>query len=118
METINKIINLKTLSEEYCFNKNKLLEIKDDTAPDPCEKANESLVRIYLAKCIKQLTDKEQCVIILKHGLFGYKLQSYRNIADLYNYKTHETIRQIEKRAMRRLAHPRFKLEQLYINEI
>lgn len=115
-ETINKIINIHLLTEDYCIDKNKLMQIKDQSAPDPVKICNDSCIVDYLHKCIIQLTEKEQWIVILRNGLFGYKKLSISKVADFLGYKSIESIRQIEHRTYRKLRHPRFKLWEL-INE-
>ncbi|HOC28096.1 MAG TPA: RNA polymerase sigma factor RpoD/SigA [Treponemataceae bacterium] len=78
----------------------------EDTQYDQPEKlAIENSLRDDIDEVLSTLTDKEAEVIRYRFGLNGYKAMSLKEIGDLFNL-TKERIRQIEKKALRRLQHP------------
>lgn len=78
----------------------------EDTQYDQPEKlAIENSLRDDIDEVLFTLTDKEAEVIRYRFGLNGYKAMSLKEIGDLFNL-TKERIRQIEKKALRRLQHP------------
>jgi len=58
-----------------------------------------------IAKVLATLTDKEAEVLRYRFGLEGYKSMSLKEVGDVFNL-TKERIRQIEKKAIKRLQHP------------
>lgn len=58
-----------------------------------------------IAKVMKTLTEKEAEVLRYRFGLEGHKSMSLKEVGDVFNL-TKERIRQIEKKAIKRLQHP------------
>ena len=58
-----------------------------------------------IAKVLATLTEKEAEVLRYRFGLDGYKSMSLKEVGDVFNL-TKERIRQIEKKAIKRLQHP------------
>jgi RNA polymerase primary sigma factor len=65
----------------------------------------ESSLRDDINKVLKTLSEKESEIIQYRYGLNGRKPLSLKDIGDKYNL-TKERIRQIEKKAIKRLQHP------------
>ncbi len=113
---INKIINPKICFEEFDFDINEILEIKDESIVSPDENANVKLINEYLFKCINQFSPQEQFVIIKRFGFCGNNPESLSSISKQIG-RGRERVRQIESKVIRGLRHPRFKITEL-INEI
>jgi RNA polymerase primary sigma factor len=58
-----------------------------------------------IAKVLATLTEKEAEVLRYRFGLEGHKSMSLKEVGDVFNL-TKERIRQIEKKAIKRLQHP------------
>lgn len=58
-----------------------------------------------IAKVMETLTEKEAEVLRYRFGLEGHKSMSLKEVGDVFNL-TKERIRQIEKKAIKRLQHP------------
>jgi RNA polymerase primary sigma factor len=65
----------------------------------------ESSLRDDINKVLQTLSEKESEIIQYRYGLNGRKPLSLKDIGDKYNL-TKERIRQIEKKAIKRLQHP------------
>lgn len=116
-EMINKIINTDLCCDEFQFDINEILEIKDESVIPPDEYANTGSLINVLSNCIIKLTKKQQFVIVKRFGLFGYNIETSDTIAKQLGYKNRNSVLNIEKQIIRRLGHPAFKLTEL-INEI
>lgn len=79
--------------------------IEDDYYEQPEELVIESNLKADIDDILSTLTDKEAEVIRYRFGLNGYRPMSLKEIGDVFNL-TKERIRQIEKKAIRRLQHP------------
>ena len=110
--SVNDIINA---SREYIsfdapimFDKKErfLSEIlKDISFQEPEEKLVDDALKDAILMALKTLTEKEQTVIKYRYGLDGNEPMSLKEIGKRFNL-TKERIRQIEKKAIRRLRHP------------
>ncbi len=79
--------------------------LEDTLYEQPEKRAIENSLRDDIDEVLSTLTEKEAEVIRYRFGLNGYKAMSLKEIGDLFNL-TKERIRQIEKKAIRRLQHP------------
>ncbi len=79
--------------------------LEDDQYEQPEDYVIESNLRADIDDILSSLTGKEAEVIRFRFGLNGYKAMSLKEIGDQFNL-TKERIRQIEKKAIKRLQHP------------
>ncbi len=79
--------------------------LEDDQYEQPEDMVIEANLREDIDMILASLSDKEAEVIRYRFGLNGYKAMSLKEIGDQFNL-TKERIRQIEKKAIRRLQHP------------
>jgi RNA polymerase primary sigma factor len=79
--------------------------LEDDQYEQPENYVIEANLREDIDEVLASLTPKEAEVIRYRYGLNGYKAMSLKEIGDLFSL-TKERIRQIEKKAIRRLQHP------------
>lgn len=79
--------------------------LEDDQYEQPENYVIEANLRDDIDEVLASLTPKEAEVIRYRYGLNGYKAMSLKEIGDLFSL-TKERIRQIEKKAIRRLQHP------------
>jgi RNA polymerase primary sigma factor len=79
------------------------IEDRDYRAPE--EVAMENSLKDDINKVLKTLSEKEAEIIQFRYGLNGRTPLSLKDIGDKYNL-TKERIRQIEKKAIKRLQHP------------
>lgn len=79
------------------------IEDRDYRAPE--EVALENSLKDDINKVLKTLSEKEAEIIQYRYGLNGRTPLSLKDIGDKYNL-TKERIRQIEKKAIKRLQHP------------
>jgi len=110
--SVNDIINASrdfvSIDAPIQFDKKErfLSEIlKDSSFKEPEEYLLHESLKETLLKSLETLTDKEQEVIRLRYGLDGIDPLSLKEIGKRFNL-TKERIRQIEKKAIRRLRHP------------
>ncbi|MDR1893464.1 MAG: RNA polymerase sigma factor RpoD/SigA [Spirochaetales bacterium] len=83
--------------------------------PAPEEEAIHASLVEEIDEVLSTLPEKESNVIRYRFGLGGLKAHSLKEIGDKYNL-TKERIRQIEKKAIRRLQHPsRTQALEMYI---
>ena len=88
--------------------------IEDDGYKHPEEVAMEKSLREDIDDVLHTLTEKESDIIQHRFGLNGRHPLSLKEIGDKYNL-TKERIRQIEKKALKRLQHPsRRKMLEAY----
>lgn len=88
--------------------------IEDDGYKHPEDVAMEKSLREDIDEVLHTLTEKESDIIQHRFGLNGRHPLSLKEIGDKYNL-TKERIRQIEKKALKRLQHPsRRKLLEAY----
>jgi len=79
--------------------------IEDSMYIRPEESAINQSMKDDIKKVLETLTDKEAEVLKYRFGLEGYKSMSLKEVGDVFNL-TKERIRQIEKKAIKRLQHP------------
>jgi len=79
--------------------------LEDDQYEQPEDLVIESNLREDIDEILASLSGKEAEVIRFRFGLNGYKAMSLKEIGDQFNL-TKERIRQIEKKAIKRLQHP------------
>ncbi len=79
--------------------------IEDREYKAPEVSVMESSLREDINKVLQTLSEKESEIIQFRYGLNGRKPLSLKDIGDKYNL-TKERIRQIEKKAIKRLQHP------------
>ena len=79
--------------------------IEDTMYTRPEDAAINQSMKEDIAKVLATLTDKEAEVLRYRFGLEGYKSMSLKEVGDVFNL-TKERIRQIEKKAIKRLQHP------------
>jgi len=79
--------------------------LEDGRYEQPEEAVIESALRDDINAVLESLSDKEAEVIRLRFGLNGMKAMSLKEIGDQFNL-TKERIRQIEKKALKRLQNP------------
>ncbi|MFP4376460.1 MAG: RNA polymerase sigma factor RpoD/SigA [Spirochaetales bacterium] len=79
--------------------------VEDDGYQSPDSQVVEKALKDDINDVLKTLTDKESEIVQFRFGLNGRSPLSLKEIGDRYNL-TKERIRQIEKKALRRLQHP------------
>ncbi len=79
--------------------------IQDDEYKSPDEIAIEKSLKDDINSVLGTLSEKEASIIEYRYGLNGHSPMSLKDIGDRYNL-TKERIRQIEKKAIKRLQHP------------
>ncbi|OJF77024.1 MAG: RNA polymerase subunit sigma [Treponema sp. CETP13] len=79
--------------------------IEDSNSVDPAEAAISMTMKKDINDVLSTLTDKEASVLNYRFGLNGSKAMSLKEVGDVFDL-TKERIRQIEKKAIRRLQHP------------
>ena len=79
--------------------------IEDSMYTRPEDEAINKSMKEDISKGLATLTDKEAEVLRYRFGLEGYKSMSLKEVGDVFNL-TKERIRQIEKKAIKRLQHP------------
>ncbi len=107
-DIINASRDYVSLDAPIMFDKKEryLSEIlKDNNFKEPEERLIDESLKETISKSLETLSDKEQKVIKLRYGLDGVDPLSLKEIGKRFNL-TKERIRQIEKKAIRRLRHP------------
>ena len=80
--------------------------VEDENYQAPDEQVIEMSLKDDINRVLETLTEKEAEIVQLRFGLNGRTPLSLKEIGDRYNL-TKERIRQIEKKALKRLQHPR-----------
>lgn len=79
--------------------------VEDEGYKSPDSQVVEKALKEDINEILKTLTDKESEIVQYRFGLNGRSPLSLKEIGDRYNL-TKERIRQIEKKALKRLQHP------------
>ncbi|MDR1257330.1 MAG: RNA polymerase sigma factor RpoD/SigA [Spirochaetaceae bacterium] len=119
---VNKLLNVSremvSLDTPVYSEKDSCIiadHIEDDTYQSPYEFAEQSLMRKDIEAVLDTLDKKEAAVIRYRFGIGDSIQMSLREIGDRFNL-TKERIRQIEKKAIKRLQHPaRQQKLQVYV---
>jgi RNA polymerase primary sigma factor len=79
--------------------------IEDESVPSPADAASQELLREQVSEVLSSLTPREQKVIVLRFGLEDGRSRTLEEVGQEFNV-TRERVRQIEKKALRKLRHP------------
>ena len=79
--------------------------LEDTTSVSPEENAIENDMKEQIDNVLSTLTEKEAQILRYRFGLNGKKAMSLKEVGEVFNL-TKERIRQIEKKAIKRLQHP------------
>ncbi|MCX7677679.1 MAG: RNA polymerase sigma factor RpoD/SigA [Spirochaetes bacterium] len=79
--------------------------VEDSRIESPDKKVLDESLQAALENVLSELTEAEREIIKMRFGLGGYKPMSLQQIGEEFNLSK-ERIRQIEKKAIRRLRHP------------
>ena len=79
--------------------------VQDSNALSPEENAIAEMRRKQIDLAMKDLTEREQEVIVLRFGLDGSQPHTLEEVGQMFHV-TRERIRQIEAKALRKLRHP------------
>lgn len=79
--------------------------IEDEASPAPAELATQSLLADRLKELLTTLTPREERILRLRYGLDDGRAYTLKEVGVMFGL-TRERIRQIERKALRRLRHP------------
>ena len=79
--------------------------LEDTTSVNPEENAIEKNMKEQIDNALSTLTEKEAEILCYRFGLNGKKSMSLKEVGEVFNLSK-ERIRQIEKKAIKRLQHP------------
>ena len=79
--------------------------LEDSRYADPADVVIDSAMQEEIDAVLSSLTEREATVLRYRFGLGGNKSMSLKEVGDKFNL-TKERIRQIEKKAIKRLQHP------------
>ena len=79
--------------------------LEDTTSVSPEENAIQNDMKEQIDNLLSTLTEKEAEILRYRFGLNGKKAMSLKEVGEVFNL-TKERIRQIEKKAIKRLQHP------------
>ena len=79
--------------------------LEDTTSVSPEENAVKNDMKEQIDNVLSTLTEKEAEILRYRFGLNGKKAMSLKEVGEVFNL-TKERIRQIEKKAIKRLQHP------------
>jgi RNA polymerase primary sigma factor len=82
--------------------------IEDESAPSPVQSAEQHLLREDLEEMLTALTPREVHVLRLRFGLQGDRSYTLEEVGEKLGV-TRERVRQIERKALRKLRHPRHR---------
>jgi RNA polymerase primary sigma factor len=80
--------------------------IEDDSVPSPVESAEQHLLREEVGRMLNALTPREVRVLRMRFGLQGERHHTLKEVGEKLGV-TRERVRQIERKALRKLRHPR-----------
>jgi len=80
--------------------------IEDDSIPPPEQSAYQHLLRDKVEEVLNTLTPREARILRLRFGLQDGRSYTLEEVGRKFGL-TRERIRQLERRALRRLRHPR-----------
>jgi RNA polymerase sigma factor (sigma-70 family) len=79
---------------------------EDQDARDPEVEAGRTLLRRRVSQLLQSLTQREREIVQLRFGLVDGRDRTLEEVAEVFNI-TRERIRQVERRALSKLQHPR-----------
>jgi RNA polymerase primary sigma factor len=79
--------------------------IEDKVELPPTEQATMRLLKDQIGEVLRELTDRERKIIMLRYGLEDDRARTLEEVGREFNV-TRERIRQIEAKALRKLRHP------------
>jgi RNA polymerase primary sigma factor len=79
--------------------------IEDRSTMSPADAASRELLKAQLNSVLKELSDRERRVLMLRFGLEDGRARTLEEVGKEFNV-TRERIRQIEAKALRKLRHP------------
>jgi RNA polymerase primary sigma factor len=81
--------------------------IEDESIPAPTERVEQNLLRENMDALLSTLDPREARILRLRYGLRGERSHTLKELGDKFDL-SRERIRQIERRAIRKLRHPRY----------
>lgn len=81
--------------------------IPDESSPSPMDRAFQSILKAEVEKALEHLTDREATVIRLRYGLADGVMRTLEEVGDILHI-SRERVRQLEKKALRKLRYGRF----------
>jgi RNA polymerase primary sigma factor len=79
--------------------------IEDRATMSPADAASGALLKLQLQNVLKELSDRERRVLVLRFGLEDGRARTLSEVGVEF-HRTRERIRQIEAKALRKLRHP------------
>jgi len=104
----------KTLIESRDIAMNSLADAREKrlTLPSPIDEAEQKESRERIQVALKSLCTRERNIIIARYGLNGHPPQNYKELGKQFDLSK-ERVRQIEKKAIKKLADPIRGLDKL-----
>ncbi|WP_051906181.1 RNA polymerase sigma factor RpoD/SigA [Thermus tengchongensis] len=81
--------------------------IPDESSPTPMDRAFQSILKAEVEKALEHLTPREATVIRLRYGLADGVMRTLEEVGDILRI-SRERVRQLEKKALRKLRYGRF----------